>query len=568
MSPLRVGIIDSGIDSDNAPLMRYIKKVTSLKSNGQAVDEIGHGTAIADLITRDLHPEEIELFIYRLFEKELNVETKDFAEILKIAIKDNIQILNCSLGTIDPTAKYQLEDIIKAAAENGIIIISAWNDEGYTTYPANFERVISVKSGEQKSQTEWYWEKNRHSHFIFRGTKQRVKWKNGSQLFMGGSSFAAALCTRHIACEVINNKLKLNFYEIEKYLEEKAVDKVEVNLERSSLIHWNNFHTKMKRVGLYPFFKEMHGFVRFRKNLNYEISWIADFSKSKNANKSTKEVLENCEEDIYINNGLPENHNNIDSLIIGYLDKASQAMQKGLLDDALDYALERKLNAFSFLPPDNIDEWKNKFENNGNWLEVPLINYNYALEVLQKVPEKKAFDTPILGVFGTSSQQGKFTLQLSLRYELQKRGFKVAQIGTEHQSGCFGMDFTFPIGYGLEKSVTIPLDFYIPFLRHAISELDNLGYDTIIAGAQSGLLSPNPYYYGNIYARIFYTGVIPDRSILIYNESDDKALIDNCCSFIKSLSSQNVYYKVSFEEIKNKGSNFSAKEIVDLLMKE
>ena len=184
----------------------------------------------------------------------------------------------------------------------------------------------------------------------------------------------------------------------------------------------------------------------------------------------------------------------IDTLIIGYLDKASEAVQKDLLSEALTYALERKLNVFSFLPPTNYDEWKERFEVNGNWLEVPTINYNYVLEVLQKVPEKKAFDTPILGVFGTSSQQGKFTLQLALRYELQKRGFKVAQLGTEHQSGCFGIDNTFPIGYGLDKSVAMPFDFYIPYLRRVISELDKEGYDTIIVGAQSGLLSPNPYY--------------------------------------------------------------------------
>lgn len=568
MSPLKVGIIDSGIDIENSSLMKYARKTVNIENSREVNDEIGHGTAIADLITRELEPDELELYIYKLFNKELNVDIKDFAKILELAIGDGIHIINCSLGTIDPSAKYELENIIREACDKGIIIISAWNDENYTTWPANFEGVISVKSGNQKSQTEWNWEKNKHSHFIFRGTEQRVRWKDKSQLFIGGSSFAAALCTRQISNEIIKNNLSLNFREIEKYLEDNAVEKIEINLERSPLIHWNKFHTKMKRVGLYPFFKEMHGFVRFRKNLNYEISWIADFSKSKNAAKNTKEILANCNEDIYINNGLPEDHDNVDTLILGYLDKASEAMQKDLLTEALNYALKKNLNVFSFLPPDNFDEWKRSFINNGNWLEVPYINYNYALDVLQKVPEKKAFDTPILGVFGTSSQQGKFTLQLALRYELQKRGFKVAQIGTEHQSGCFGVDFTFPIGYGLEKSVTVPLDFYIPFLRRVISELDNEGYDTIIVGAQSGLLSPNPYYYGNLFSRIFYTGTIPDRSILIYNESDDKTLVDNCSDFIKSISSQNVFYKVSFDEIRNEGVNNLATEIVNILMKE
>ena len=547
--PLRVGIIDSGIDTGNLQLMKYVNKAVGIKDDREVNDEIGHGTAIADLITRDLSPDEIELYIYKLFDRNLNVEVKEFKTMLETAIKDNLHILNCSLGTIDPSAKYELEELIKTAANKGITVISAWNDEDYTTWPANFEGVISIKSGEQKIQTEWHWENNKHPHFIFRGTKQRVKWKNNSQLFIGGSSFATALCTQQISKEIIRNNLKPDYYEIDKYLKEKAANKIEVSIERSPLIHWNSFHTKMKKVGLYPFFKEMHGFVRFKKNLNYEINWIADFSKSKNANKSTKDVLENCDEDILINNGLPEDHGNIDTLIIGYLNKASEALQKDLLNEALTYAFERNISVFSFLPPSNLDDWKNKFSNNGNWLEVPIINYNYALEVLQKVPEKKAFDTPILGVFGTSSQQGKFTLQLALRYELQKRGFKVAQIGTEHQSGCFGMDFTFPIGYGHEKSVIIPLDFYIPFLRRVISEIDNEGYDSVIVGAQSGLLSHDPYYYGNIFSKLFLIATLADRIILVYNRGEEK-LIEMTNAFIYSITGQKIFYKICFDSIK------------------
>ncbi len=566
--PLRVGIIDSGIYEFNLKIMKYVKKISSLNNDEKIIDEIGHGTAIADLITRDLNTEEIELYIYKLFEKEFSAEVKYFERIIEMAIGDNVQILNCSLGTIDPTAKYELDSVIKKATDKGIIIITAWNDEGYTTYPANFERVISVKSGDQKSQTEWYWEKNKHPHYIFRGTKQRVNWKDGNQIFIGGSSIAAALCTRHISYEIIKNNLKLSFSEIEKHLQKNSKKKIEINLDRSPLIKWNCFNAKIKKVGLYPFNKEMHGFVRFRKNLNYDIGWIADLSKSKNAGKSTSEILLNCNEDIYINAGLPEDHYDIDTLIIGYLNKVAEAAGKDLLNEALGYAFEKKINVFSFLPPVNLEEWQNKFTDNGLWIEVPTVYYNYALEVLQKVPEKKAFDTPILGVLGTSSQQGKFTLQLALRYELQKRGLKIAQIGTEHQSGCFGMDFTFPIGYGGDKSVHIPLDFYIPLLRRVISELDTEGFDTIIIGAQSGLLTPNPYYYGNIYHKMFFTGCMPDRSILVYNESDDLTLIQSSCGYIKSISSQEVFYRVSHERIFKEGANKLAIEIVNDLLKE
>ena len=307
----------------------------------------------------------------------------------------------------------------------GIIMFCAWNDEDYTTWPANFKGVISVKSGEQKSQSEWFWEENKRNHAVFRGTKQRVKWKNNSQIFIGGSSFATALCTRKIISEVITGKLKKDFKEISNYLKVNASKINKIDLEMSHIIEWNNFHNKIKKVGLYPFFKEMHGFVRFRNELPYQIEWISNFKLSKNVGKSTKELLDNCVEDIVIQSGLPKDVSDIDTLIVGYLDKASRAQKKDLLNETLEYAVQHGLNVFSFLPPDKKEKWIADFSNKGLWLRFPSITYEYALEVLEKIPEKKAFDTPIIGVFGTSSKQGKFTLQLALKYELEKRGYKV-----------------------------------------------------------------------------------------------------------------------------------------------
>ena len=54
---------------------------------------------------------------------------------------------------------------------------------------------------------------------------------------------------------------------------------------------------------------------------------------------------------------------------------------------------------------------------------------------------------PVLGVFGTSPSQGKFTLQLRLREHLAALGLTVGQVGTEHQSLLFGMDDGFPLGH-------------------------------------------------------------------------------------------------------------------------
>jgi hypothetical protein len=37
---------------------------------------------------------------------------------------------------------------------------------------------------------------------------------------------------------------------------------------------------------------------------------------------------------------------------------------------------------------------------------------------------------------------------LALRRWFLQQGYRVAQVGTEHHSALFGMDFTFPMGHG------------------------------------------------------------------------------------------------------------------------
>ncbi len=208
-------------------------------------------------------------------------------------------------------------------------------------------------------------------------------------------------------------------------------------------------------------------------------------------------------------------------------------------------------------------EWKQKFESAGLWLEVPKLTYDSVLNILRNVPEKKAFDTPITGVLGTSSQQGKFTLQLALRYELQRLGFRVGQIGTEHQSGCFGIDFTLPSGYGAQRSLQIPLDFHIPLLRRVISEMDKGQYDVIIVGAQSGLMSPNPYYYGSIFSEHFVTATVPDKVILLTNKDDPEEYIGRTSSFVYSKTGQPVFAKVSSSDLLNSNTKELVSKLVD-----
>jgi uncharacterized NAD-dependent epimerase/dehydratase family protein len=152
---------------------------------------------------------------------------------------------------------------------------------------------------------------------------------------------------------------------------------------------------------------------------------------------------------------------------------------------------------------------------------VDFADYKSIFEAFDRKEESKK---PIVGVFGTSPSQGKFTVQLMLKQELIQRGYRVGQLGTEHQSPLFGADFTFPNGYDGNLSIQIPMDMHVPLLQSAMVGIENEDPHIVIVGSQSGIV---PYSYAEkspVYtlpALITLMGAVPDAYILVVNSMDD-----------------------------------------------
>lgn len=141
---------------------------------------------------------------------------------------------------------------------------------------------------------------------------------------------------------------------------------------------------------------------------------------------------------------------------------------------------------------------------------------------------------PVVGVFGTSSKQGKFTLQLKLREMFLGHGYNVGQLGTESNSILFGMDYVFPMGYN--SSVYIQDEDVIRYLNCVINNMCEDGKDIIIVGSQSGTVT---YDIGNIVQYNisqynFLLGTQPDAVILCVNPYDDEEYIRRTINFIES----------------------------------
>ncbi len=149
----------------------------------------------------------------------------------------------------------------------------------------------------------------------------------------------------------------------------------------------------IQKAALYPFNKEMHAFVRTRDLLAFELVGMADPVGKGLVGKDAGEAL-------------------------------------GL--SSIGVRLQGDLHELA--------------EKKGLHLVYPSISPEEVECALQSDETYSPVDVPVLGLFGTSAQQGKFTLQLALRRRLLQMGYQVGQIGIEHQAELFGMAFDFLIG--------------------------------------------------------------------------------------------------------------------------
>ena len=196
---------------------------------------------------------------------------------------------------------------------------------------------------------------------------------------------------------------------------------------------------------------------------------------------------------------------------------------RDLLQDSIRTAIERRINVFSFLPvpKDAYGDLHRAAEARAVRIVYPWISPEEVLEVLNRPQREGLVTAPVLGVFGTSSSQGKFTVQLGLRQALIRSGYRVGQVGTEHHSELFGMDLAFPMGYA--SPLDFPLQWYGPFLDRKLRQLcQERRPEIIVVGSQSGTI---PYDIDNpathtLPSIAFLLGTRPDACVLVVNSVD------------------------------------------------
>ncbi|MCE2441235.1 MAG: S8 family serine peptidase [Candidatus Latescibacteria bacterium] len=366
---VRVAVVDSGIDQKHPKVGSIAGGVDiSVHSDGRIVydvynytDRTGHGTACAGIIRKKAP--DAELFSVRIFDKSLSAPGDALVSAIRWATHQGVDVVLISLGTTDLAFREAIVDACRLAVDAGIILVAAEHNDGFECYPSVLPEAIGVGGGSIYEKYGFYYRPNERIECIARGDKQRVCWTGGRDILISGTSYAAPHITGIVAL-IREAHHGANLATVREFLNANALDgtpplvsesddpkpaKRPVKLavaDRSSTpsIGW------IKKAACYPFNKEMHGMVRFRDLLGFEISAIADPAGKGMVGKDAGEAIGIAPVGIPIVPRLKDALKGADTLILGYVDELTRIASRDLLKESIQTALDKGLHIFSFLP--------------------------------------------------------------------------------------------------------------------------------------------------------------------------------------------------------------------------
>lgn len=536
-------IIDSGVDK-NHPLIKDDKvDGVSIKfcENDDLIfspdfhDRLGHGTAVYSIIRKYTH--NASILNIKIFEDYSSKNELPLIMILEY-IKNNIKckIINVSMGVRECYDIDRFYNICSTLSKIGVVIVSAMDNEGYMSYPAIFDCVVGVDNLQLIKKNAMYeyvdgtsinirWKKNR----------QRLPWSDEKYVILEGTSFACA----HVTSKIYNLNNTEGFQSINDILSllKKHADSIlDFNVLRNSKYPSDIF--SINKAIVFPFNKEMHALVRFHDLISFEIVDFYDISKSGRVGMSCKNIVKNMDiETKYIVKNIEKiNWDSIDTLIIGHCDEINALLGEDIRYELILQAIKRKINIYSFDSLSNYEELlKRSIDSEIYW---PCIEYWHVPQ--DQINKLFSITKPVIGIFGTSSAQGKFTLQLTLKQLFESNGYSVGCIGTEPNAMLFDMDYVFPMGYN--NAINVNNHDIIKVLNNVLNSLCIQGNDVILTAGQANSI---PYALGDLNCypvrqHPFILGVQPDVILLCINEYDDYEYILNTIKYLEGTASSRV----------------------------
>ena len=151
---VKVAIIDNGADKFQYPICDSIERgISYVTADNDSTDRVlpwwmvsdPHGTQMASLV-REANPW-CQLYIARVGKGRRDILPEDAAQAIKWAIEQKVDII--SISWVIKSKVTQLEEAIKSAVQNGILVFCSTADTGTgsgSVYPAYYKGTVQVSA--------------------------------------------------------------------------------------------------------------------------------------------------------------------------------------------------------------------------------------------------------------------------------------------------------------------------------------------------------------------------------------------------------------------------------------
>lgn len=551
---VKIVVIDSGLDKQYQS-DRIVKGIAVSEGlNGLSVtddyyDCVGHGTAIIDLILQN-NPD-VEIIPVKICDDTIHTSLERLCFALKYIIDFvDFDIIQASLGVT--TYSCELHDYIKHIVHDmHKTVISAFDNSGAISYPAAFEETIGIDINRLYRNNEEY-------DISFGGLVDisgaevyyRTAFLDGKKTVIHGTSLLASYFTAVIASLW---KPEITKDEIMEYLKKSANRVYEYKSDYlAPLVFLENVH----KAVVFPFNKEVHSLAAFEDLVRFEIIGYYDIKHKFLLGRKIKEVLGYSENEKIIQNITNlEWDDSFDTIILGHLGEISSILKKDMLWELIEKCRTHKKRVFCF---DNLYKIISNYRNSLEVFcpyEINHVSYE-RMEGKMNIPH-----IPVLEVCGTSSKQGKYSVQLEIMKEFKKRGISVSGLGTEPSAPLLGFEECVPFGYGSYDAIAG--NELVKYCNSLIWKIEKNKPEIIITGSQSGMISNLLFHERSLLLNQygFLLGTNPDGVILCINAVDDIDYVRRTILFIESALGNKVFSIVLCDGEKMYSSNVFLKNI-------
>lgn len=149
-----MAVLDSGVHPSHPHVGAISESVCIEPPDGDTVDRLGHGTAVAAAI-RDIAPG-ATLIVGKIFDRTLATNAETLAKGIDWAADRGARLINLSLGTANSAHEARLREAVERARHaRGAMVVSALESDGVQWLPGSLPHVIGVRADPKLERHEF-----------------------------------------------------------------------------------------------------------------------------------------------------------------------------------------------------------------------------------------------------------------------------------------------------------------------------------------------------------------------------------------------------------------------------